>query len=240
MKIWIVTLTHMDINLLTASLEQTYSTVSRGEFHEHVLVDHHWPICPWIHRRELLMLAERFGCKLITPYENMGGAGGYNWAVSQIPMADDDVFVGIDGDSFPASHGFITAMQKVISDSRYGAVSLKINADLNTKVWEYETINGETVMRPAGGGIEMINVTMWKVGMFRSIGGFKGLPFYGGVEIPIFTRMHQMGLRHGYLRDYSEDLKTIQPHPEYSAWKAAHVAGTFPGNFCDWVKGMEA
>lgn len=235
MKTWLVTLTHIDIDLLTASLQQVYKTVVRSEFHEHILVDHHWPIYPWIHRRELLGLAERFGCKVIAPYQNLGGAGGINWAIANTPMADEDIFIGIDSDSFPVRPGWVTAMRDVLMTPKYAAVSLKLNIELNTKVWDMEIVNGHDVVTPCANGIDMINVTGWKVGVFRAIGGFEGLPFYGGIEIPYFLKMRVLGYRHGYLRDFSEDMKPFEPHPEYRAWKAAHVSGEFPRNFCDWA-----
>lgn len=236
-RAWLVTLTHIDIPLLEQSLEQIRLTTARREYEKHVLVDHHWPIAPWIHRRELLGLAERFDCKLITPYENMGGARGINWAIANIPMHDSDIFIGVDADSFPQTPGWVTAMKTVLSDSVYGSVSLRLNIDLNTKVWDEENVHGLRVMRPCANGIDMINVTGWRVGAFRKVGGFTGgLPFYGGVEIPVFLELRAAGWRHGYLKDFHENMKPFEPHEEYRKWKAAHVAGTFPGNFCEWVK----
>lgn len=236
-RVWVVTLCHVDIHVLDASLNEFYATTKYDEFYTHILVDHHWPINTWQHRHDLLYLAERYRCKVMTPYENVGGAGGLNWAMQNLPWKEGDLLLGYDPDSFPKNKNWVTAMADVLKDPKYGGISLKINADLFTKEWDREVVNySHRVMRPAKGGIEMFNVSMWDMEVIDEIGGFHDIKYYGGVETPLLSKFNRHGFKHGYLEDYTEDLRPVEPHPEYIKWKSAHVKGDFNGNFCDWVE----
>lgn len=240
MRVWAITLTHVDLPLLEYSLGKFYETINRSFLHKHVLVDHHWPLDYWNHRRSVLHLAEKYGCSVIAPYQNMGAHGGYNWAMSQIHgLVDDDLILGYDADSNPQVQDWNRAMVEVLEDKQYAAVSLSINADLNTKSWEDETVNGVIVKRPAHGCIEMFNVTMWRLKFLQSTQGLRANSIhYGLVEGPMFYAMREQGLKHGYLKNFHEDLKPFEPDARYQLWKNAHLCG-YKWNFDQYLIDVE-
>lgn len=236
MKVWVTTLAYLDFPVLEVALDQ-YKKTAILEHSEHILVDHHWPINYWWFRHRLLDTAMYFKCKVVSPYENLGGHGGNNWLLKNLPMSDNDLMICYDADSNPQTIGWDAMLATAMEDKAYAAVSLTINADLLTKDWVHEvTSSGIEVKRPRH-GIEMMNITGFRVGFLRAIGGFQSpRKFYGFVEGHLFKKMNEMGLKHGYLVDAFENLKQIEPHPQYQEWKRNHVMGTFPGNFDQWAK----
>lgn len=236
MKVWTTTLAYLDLLVLGTALNQ-YQATTKPVHYQHILLDHHWPIHRWQHRRKILELAENYKCKVMSPYENLGAHGGNNWLLQNIPMDNEDIMICYDADSNPQTVLWDVMLQAAMEDLSYAAVSLTINADLLTKDWIHETTtSGINVKRPKN-GIEMMNVTAFRVGFLRAIGGFSGpRKYYGFIEGRLFERMRAMGLKHGYLVDAYENLKPIEPHPQYQEWKRNHVMGTFPGNFDQWAK----
>jgi len=102
MKLWTLTNAHVYSEVLKSSLTRYYLTA--GATSEHVIIDHHWPMSYWQNRREILSIAERFRCRVISPYENMGGHGGYKWGLAQLPLKDEDVVIIFDGDASLATY----------------------------------------------------------------------------------------------------------------------------------------
>ncbi len=230
MKLWVITLAHVDAPILESSLAAYYATADRIH-HAHILLDHHWPINYWAHRKRILELGEQYDCKVMAPYENMGSHNGYNWTFGCLRIADEDYILTYDSDSMPVTKGWDSAMVKVLdTDPKFAAVSLSINADLACKNWAEEDVGGIVVKHPAE-GIEMINVTMWRFSFIKQVGGIGGSNFYGYTEHAMFQPMAELGLKHGYLRDYSENPRPVEPHPVYLEWKREHVAFRFTGNF---------
>jgi hypothetical protein len=236
MKVWVTTLAYLDLPVLEMALEQ-YAKTAVPVKGEYILLDHHWPLNYWKHRHRLLELAEKYNCRVMSPYENLGGHGGNNWLIQNLPVRNEDLIITYDADSNPQTVGWNAMLVKAMEDPSYAAISLTINADLLTKDWvTEETTSGVAVKRPRN-GIEMMNITAFRASFLRLIGGFKGpRRFYGFVEGHLHQSMQAMGLKHGYLVDAYENLKPIEPHPQYQEWKRNHVTGTFPGNFDQWAK----
>lgn len=235
MKTWVVTLTHTDLSLLESSLKSFYETATGG--YEHILLDHHWPIDYWAHRHAILRLAEKYGCKVMSNYENVGGHGGLNWVMRNLPLADDDLVMNFDGDSFPVNPGWDVAMTKAMSDHRFGYVSLFIDVDLNCKHWPEEPSTSGIKMVRAGTGIEMINISMFRYSFLKEVGLLQAqYKYYGQVEAPMMALLQQRGLKHGYLADFKEVGRAYHPNQVYTDWKRDHVSGIFPGNFREYYE----
>lgn len=241
MKTWMITLTHLDIALLGASLERVYETKTAPNV-EHILLDHHWPIDYWKHRHAVLDLAEGLGCKVMSPYENLGGHGGLNWTLRNIPFADDDLLLGVDGDAYPATPGWDQALiDSMLGDAELGALSLFLPW-AGTKEWrELQSPAPHKIVTPASNGIEMINITCWRGHFLRKIGLFKAhYEYYGQVEIPMMQALRARGMQHGYLRDFVEDPRPFEPDARYVKWKHRHARvdseGTYLGNFNQYLE----
>ena len=237
MKTYIITLTYLDIPLLEYSLDRFYKTTELKDS-EHILIDHLWPIDHWNHRRGILNLAEHYGCKVMTPYKNMGGHGGFNWTLQNLPLQEDDIIITYDGDSNPQTPGWDVAMRNLLSlDPSYAWVSLWIDTELNTKNWvRRPTRTCYHIVKPAQ-GIEMMNVTGWKYSFLKKVGLMKAAyQYYGQVESPMHQASEQLKLQWGYLRDYTEKPRPFDADARYQAWKAAHLSGAFKGNFDEYFK----
>jgi hypothetical protein len=233
----VITLTYLDLPLLEFSLERFYATSSLYQ-KEHILIDHHWPLDYWNHRHGVLRLAEKYGCKVMSPYRNLGGHGGYNWAIKNLPIDPHDIVITYDGDSNPVSYGWDFALVSLLThDPAYAAASLFIDAELSTQDWmRYTTRAGLDVMKPKV-GIEMINVTAWRAQFIQQVQGIQGEHrFYGQIEAPMFELMKTHQKLHGYLADYKEVPRPFQPDARYQAWKDAHVRDYFRGNFDEWLR----
>lgn len=219
-----MTLCHAMPEMLAHSLALGRRTI--GVDVDWVLVDHLWPIDGEFTRKFIRELP----CSVfLEPETNMGGVGGANWAVAQLGLADDDVLIGYDPDSNPLTDGWGKALVDVMSaDPQLDYLSLMPVVHLLTHRWQFKVVRGHRVAwddRP-----EMFGVTAWR-GKFIK----RGLPdhrLYGGVE----GDMHALGHVNHYLYDFREGERAF-PHPaSYTQWKREHVAGTFPGNFDEFVR----
>lgn len=235
MKVWMATMGYVPIEVLQNSLAQVYAT--RTTEHEHIVVDHHWPLDTFTHSGAILIGAQRYGYKIMRPYQNLGGHGGYNWLLQNIPIEDDDLFITVDGDSCPVARGWDKALVGAMElNPNYAAMSLMIDADLFTKNWLPMAAFDFHVVRSEHGR-EMMNITAWRYSFLKAVGLFTaGGKYYGGLEIPMFDRMKELGLQHGYLADFKEIPSTVYGDKRYHDWKVAHITGRFPGNFDEYLK----
>lgn len=242
MNVWKITLAYLDAPLLEASLKAHHEMSSPELGVQKVLVDHCWPINPWNHRRSILDLAEGYGYAVIAPFQNMGAHGGFNWAFRNLPIADDDLVIGADGDSIPTTPGWEAAIVKAMQDPRFGALSLFLDVPgLLTQEWApiVTPFSDVQIVKPAHGGLEMFDVTIWRASFLKACGGIlAGSKYYGFVEGPTMNAMKTACLMHGYTRDYKEILRPFDADPRYQKWKAAHVGG-YQGNFDQWLKENE-
>lgn len=238
MKLWTITLCHNPIEQISVGMHAYYSTTILPST-THILVDHHWPIDYWAHRRRLLELAEQYSCYLMTPYENLGGHEGYNWVLRNLPLENDDLVIGYDGDSYPITPKWDMAFLQVMEDPSLAACSLNLKYLDSLRPWKKtDDANGIEVVLPAGDNEnEMFNVTIWRYSFLKENGLFQALcPFYGHVEIPMQNLIRKKGFRHVYLKNYFEDHNPIPNNSDYVGWKDAHVRGKFLGNFKNWVQ----
>lgn len=242
-KVWTITLAHCRPAVLEAGLERYYRTTqamrSNGYDVTHVIVDHLYPIDHWSTRRRILELAGNYGCHVIAPFKNMGGHGGFNWAMQQLPIAPEDSIIGIDPDSNPLTAGWdVAALQALEQDPTLGAVSLMHSA-IALRPWNYERQPATGIYLATLAGPEMFNVTVWKSAFLRDTGGLLALlPLYGHVEVAMQRAAASRGWRMAYLRDFQEGMNDVAHDPEYNAWKAAAVAGD-NRNFDEYFKAIK-
>lgn len=232
--IWTFTLGHTDPATLRAALVRHRATTKLPT--THILLDHHWPMNYWDTRREILEMAEEFGCKLMAPFENMGGHGGYNWLIKNLPLSLEDFVITYDSDCNPITEGWDVAMQTVLQhDPKVGYVSTIHEAIYPNRRWNKEDIGGVTCAVPTE--FDMFNITMWRASFLIGTGGVKSdeRKWYGYIEQGMAKRAKEYGLRHVYLHDFREHFPVVANPEIYNEWKRAHAFYGFAGNFSDYL-----
>lgn len=235
MKLWGLTSAYCDSQILNETMKQLELTC-KLKF-EHVILDHHWPIDYWGSKRHLHAIAEKYGKRVITPFKNLGGHGGYKWALYEIPADDTDLVIIVDGDAFPKDYGWDEAAVRILnSEQKIAAVYLsdeRVYAAPN-RTWTRREIAG--VNYAVCSNYSVTDIAIARVGFLRKAMAGYGA-FYGYVEEPIWKAAREMGYETGYLSDYWQAPHPI-PHPEiYTRWKVEHAHRfTFPGNFDEYLK----
>jgi GT2 family glycosyltransferase len=237
MSLFMIVVCHMQPSTIAHSLMKFLMTsgVQPQSFNRIIMVDHHWPIehdltSNLVHRASSLLDAE-----VISPPKNLGGHGGFNFALQALlPLADNDLVLGYDPDSNPITPNWLQAMRDVLEkDPSLAFLSLTHTGFKDKTDKRTEFIAGHRVSffdRP-----EMFNVTLWR-GSFIKSGLTSDNSFYGQVETPAYNRVKSMGLRHGYMEDCIEAENPIL-HPDiYREWKGFHAGKSYLGNFDQYCK----
>lgn len=234
--LYTITLGHVLPEILETALRRYRETAELES--EHILVDHHWPLDYWKTRHKILDLAEKYGCRVMSPLENLGGHGGVSWVLKNLPLKPEDVVIGYDSDSNPAVSGWDKAAIDVLSaDPSLAIVSLASEFFWATPGRDHteEKIAGHTVVFPDDYAVQ--NVTILKGSYCLAVGEIRGLRnFYGYTENIMWAETKKRGWRMGWLKDYHEDHCPIPHHPWYVDWKWAHAHhNTHSGNFDEYV-----
>jgi len=238
--IHILSVVHMEPDLAAMSLMRLMRTSGLGlncVNYRFYLLNNCWPmgskentaIC--FEALAQMTLARRFHVE-----QNIGGHGGQSLLIKEAlrESREGDYVLVYDPDSFPTTPGWGAAMVDVLNaDPTLIYVSLMPDVLVGIgKPWQVERLGDYRLATQRGP--EMYNVTMFRPEIVRD-----GIPaatkFYGHVEVEMFRKARERGMRHAYLLDYREGQCPL-PHPKaYVEWKRAHAGYTFPGNFDEWV-----
>ena len=231
-KTWAISLAHMEPTVIAMSLTQFLRTNAGASLPDWTLVDHHWPLDPENFKECLKSIAPLVSARIISPEKNLGGHGGFTWAMNHLPIGKHDFVLGYDPDSYPITSGWMSAMKAVLrADPAIGSVSLW-HTGISGRDWRESMVGGYRVRTFPHA--EMLNVTMWRASyLLPSLEG--EYAYYGQVEWPMYRRAQRLGLKQVYLTDYHETQPPIA-HPKiYTDWKQAHISHKFKGNFSEWV-----
>lgn len=199
-----------------------------------MFLDNCWPLNRH-HTSECIELAAKLApnSSVIKAEKNLGGHGGYNFALAASEYAPDDYLLTYDPDSNPLTPKWLEAMRDVLdADPTMAYVSLLDRRNVD-RPWTYEQIGGHKVAF-------LPYPEMWAITLFRKSILDKGIqadsekwnsPFYGHVEPPMFRHARERGQRNGYLFDFRDDKCPIEPPKAYTKWKQEHAYGKYPGNF---------
>ncbi len=123
-KLFIVTVAHMDREIIYNSLNQFIRTTTlQNCIKKWVFVDNCWPLKKEQTTDALINIAHalnsRFPCTVIKPDNNLGGHGGVNLALDHLKATHtidkDDLILIYDPDSVPEQQGWLTALQDVMN-----------------------------------------------------------------------------------------------------------------------------
>jgi hypothetical protein len=245
MKKYIITVAHMDYNIINHSIGRFLDTNQTlpPSITEWVFVDNCWPIdkdktSEAINHMVGTLNNYDINATVIKPDKNLGGHGGINYALDYLKEKHsidyDDLILIYDPDSNPEKSGWLEALIDVMSiDKNFGYVSLthtaiKDNFSGHTpdKVGTYNVYTTK---------LDMWNVTMFRAGFLMSEGMLAASKFYGFVETVMHEKCLKEWRKHGYLADYFE-IENPVPHPkEYADWKRLHAGKIFEGNFDEYI-----
>jgi hypothetical protein len=230
MRVFVISLCHMEPTIIAYSLTQAIMTMGMDCRNPHwVLVDHHWPKEKEATSEVLERLSDLVLGEVISPEKNLGGHGGYNFAVQylidQYELQDDDLVLSYDPDSNPLTHGWLTALIKVMkSDLSLDYLSLMPEKIKNNRAWVIEEIAGHRVAKDSQP--EMINVTLWRAKCIKQK-VTSVCQYYGNIESHMWSR----GFKNAYLIDFKEEDNPIPHYPLYTEWKLKHSTHQYAGNF---------
>ncbi len=233
MKLWMLTSCHVDAKILEFSMERLRATTKLP--FEHVFLDHHWPEDYWQTRHKVLEVAEKYNCRVMSNYQNLGGHQGYNWSLGQLPLQNNDLIVTYDPDSNPITEGWLEAMVEAMeADKNLAYLSLLPNVIHKNRIWNPETISG-TGIKICYNVLDMVNVTIWRMSFLTKTKGILGNSWYGHIESQMAQQARYLSLKHAFLYDYREDECPI-PHTEkYVQWKKDVAFGGCNQNFAEYL-----
>ncbi len=235
--IYWITCSFMSQRVMGPSRKAIFDTMSHEEFlqvDQRVILDARYPMEE--NGLYLKEWAESVNADLICPPKNLGGHGGFNYALNFLkPQDDDDIIFIVDPDSYPlTSQWFSACINALNTDYTLGGISLT-DLRLRGRPWSVEAIPfaPRVGFLPAA---EMWNMSAFRFKVLREKGFIAHSELYGHVETAMWNHMHGLGLRHGYLMDYFEGPNPA-PHDElYTQWKMKHANGVFKGNFDEYLE----
>lgn len=227
--IYWITCCHAPVRIMRQTRARLRKTMDGGQIDRMVFVDHRYPLEQAENGAFIKDWAEEWSADVICPPENLGGHGGDNYALRFLrPENDSDIVFIIDPDSYPIEDGWFQAcVQALDNDPKLGAISL-VDRRIQERPWKIEDVFAPRVAflsKP-----EMWNMTAFRFGVLRE--GLKAdTKFYGFVETAMWSHLGKLGLRHGYLIDFTEGANPEAHDPEYVQWKDMHAHGVYPHNF---------
>jgi hypothetical protein len=242
MKTYCISLCHQNIRIVRKSLERFYASKNPHCAVHHILVDQCYPLPDRYQvRKELEQISKEFGCQLLSPGQNLGLHKGWNWAMNQFPIADDDVWIGYDPDSYPITPGWDMALVTAIAyGGDVGWASL-LNQPATWQVpqqgyreRQINQLRAWQVDRPA-----VNSVCAWRGDFLRRSGGLsEPMAFYGHLESAMWIHLGHMNLKWVFLPGWTEDERLkVEEDRVYQLYKWHHaITQKWPGSFEDFLR----
>ena len=241
MKIWLVSVAHNNPSMVTESI-QKYKDGNKEIKHDHewVLMDCHYPL-PHAGQNavDLASIASAYGMSHMKPYKNRGTSGNFNWAINELSMKDEDIFIPLCPDGRVRESGWVSALVHVfLHEPRAYTVQLNQISHggwKNVTTTRHETTSGI-------GYLEFPHIVAWSLGGFRvghikKIGGLhERRPFYGFIEDETHKRMQSIGDYTFFKLENYFDFHLTRVDPLYMDWKKAMVEGLTKLSFGDWIR----
>lgn len=244
MKVFAITLCFSNPKILMSSVLAYHMTRNKGmQLDGHILVDQHYPL----HREQMLesirTLQNEFdSIRVWDPGKNLGLHGGFNWAMAQVGLKDEDIVIGYDGDSMPLGNGWDMALVRAISARRGPGqkdvvwASLgnpRTISDIKERGYDREVVDGYLELWQTKTAITN-SVCAWRYGWLKRV-GFLHEPraFYGHLEAEMWGRLNKDREAWAVLPQWSEsdDLRYMHDR-EYVAYKWFHShTKEWPGDF---------
>lgn len=187
-----------------------------------LVLDNHYPLNK--DKSFVRNLCEEMGFLYFSAGKNIGLHEGYNYLRK---FAASDAFIIYDGDSFPVTNGWNSALLNLIQDKATVWASLHNKhsyAEMDVSGFEKASIEGYNCRLPRKAVVN--SICAFKTEWVRSVGGFsEPNEFYGGFESAMFNKMNHFVEKWAFLDDFSEisiEAEADSIYTEYK-WKHAHL-----------------
>jgi hypothetical protein len=239
----VITLAFNNPRILRQSIDRFYETRNHALPITHWLVDQKYPLPSHdAVSQEINRVAEQYGCRVISPGQNLGLHRGWNWASEQIGVKDEDILIGYDPDTYPLDPGWDMALVTALQDPVVGWASL-----WNTACPEEFGPNNKTFRRKRIAQIEVrlldqpiVNsICAWRASYLRAAGGLQEpTNFYGHLECHMWPALKAQGLEWAVLPGWREcNRLNLTQDREYLWWKWRHAhLKDWPGDFESYVR----
>ena len=194
---------------------------------EHFFIDQHYPIDETMNRQRLRELCHTYGVKVLDPGENLGLAKGFNWALQQIGVKDEDIVIAYDPDVHPLTPGWDSALVDVLrwkDDVVWASVcSDQMEADILSKPHRQHKIARHDVLQVRAP--VMNSICAWKGKFLNAAGGLsEPNAFYGGLECSMWNILEKNDWKWVFLRNFREDPAIHwQQDDQYRKYKWEHA-----------------
>lgn len=247
MKVFAITLCFCNPEILLASVRAFHATRNQDlplEFH--VLVDQHYPLHREEMRRALRQLQEEIPLiRVMDPGVNLGLHHGFNWAMARLPLTEQDIVIGYDGDSLPITPGWDMALVRAIEAPRPWNQKVvwatlgnpRTIHDINERGYDQDIADGYIELWLTRTAI-CNSVCAWRYGWLRRVGFLhEPMAFYGHLEAEMWGRLKKDAEAWAVLPGWTESDELRKLHDrEYTAYKWFHShTKDWPGDFESFI-----
>lgn len=237
MRVFVITVAYCRSAQLARSLLEYQQSHLIQPF-KHIVVQGHYPIDRERNNKEIELIVQSYKhAELWDPGDNIGSAQSQQWALEQLQVEDNDVFINLDPDSACRKVGWDEALVRVMKADKNCAV-ISLNSPMtsgfiesrNQKITEkiVDTLRVGIPDRPTP-----FNLSAFNCSFIKNMGGLRQIfPFWGDLEAVVYQQASAKGLYHGYLVDYMEDEQGKFFHPlSNNEWKDLHARTSGPDQF---------
>jgi hypothetical protein len=243
MRVIAVTLCYNKPEIIDLSIRRFHETKHGGLPLVHLMIDQHYPLPDKLRVSEQIKkIASDNGCEYMSPGKNLGLHHGLNWALQTYGLAEDDIVIGYDGDSYPCERGWdmalVTALMADASTVWASLWGVNTSAELNARGFTERMAAQVRVRETHTPAVN--SVCAWKGWWIKNAGWFnEPHEFYGGLEIAMWPHIRAKGYRWVYLPDWTEDERLkFNPGEDllYKQWKWDHVMLGKNLDFETWLR----
>ena len=237
MRVVVITMGFGNIQVLTRSFEMITETSVMGN--TWYVLNQHYPLPSHKEFQEgLIALSEKYNFTLFDEGKNLGLSAGLNYLIDK--LNNDDIVIGLDPDSLPATVGWDLAMVDLFKDPTIVWTSLA-NAhsfgEMSERGFSTEMNNGYKIRVPHKPVVN--SICAWRVSWLRSNGGIKEPnKYYGGLECATWRKVDQKNKRWVFLEHYWEHSTPDFPiivDEKYTRYKFDHAHKGDPRSFDEWL-----
>jgi hypothetical protein len=199
----------------------------------HVVVDQCYPIDRKGVERTLENLGRYLPVDIMRPGRNLGLHGGFNWAMAQLPLEENDIVIGYDADSLPVNAGWDMALVRAIDGGLSGEFwgqeivwstlgNPRTLSDVENRGFDAGCVDGYLRVWLTRSAVTN-SVCAWRYGWLKSV-GFLQEPraYYGHLESAMYQKLRS-NQRWAILPQFHESDELRNLHDaEYIAYKWFH------------------
>lgn len=206
----------------------------------HYVTWNHYPLNEEETGKELERISHEKNCIFFDSGFDRGASNAFNHLMNTIGWDAAEFIIGVDPDDVSEQVGFDAAMIKALEENPDLAWVSLLSPPIAHNIregalpGEMRHTSGPRVFVPSR--VDQINISCWRGSFLKAIGGLQQQhAYWGQVESPTWHAAKNLGLKFGYLMDYSSLSLGHLHDPQYATYKHKHVNG-FHGSFAEWLK----